>query len=628
MIFTISNLTQIQNFQKDLESTSIVPLDVESNSLDRLTALWITLQLKLGENTYIFHIPEFGVKNITYVTDLLKSSNKLIVGHNLKYDIGIIKVNTGIMLTNLHDTFTSEVIIFAGVGDFYPSLRDLVKKYCNTILDKESRELFINYKLGDILTEQMIQYAALDVQYVEKIRDEQLKLVDERKLNRTYELENKLVAVTTSMELNGVKIDSSKWAGLTQSALDDTRRLEEEIKDEIVTRLPRFENAYGACKAIGISKDADGNNLQTIKHSTPLKYITEYDFIVDWIRRNINVQSNAQIKHILQLAYNLDVTDTNEKTLLLLKNPPEIVSKILSFRERAKKQTTYGDNILDLIHKKTGRVHANFNQNGTSTGRYSSSQPNLQNIPRENDYRSCFIAEDGYDIITIDYDQQEYRLATGERKIIDAYLAGKDMHTLTASIINNVPLDKVTKEQRTNAKPVNFGLFYGATVWGLKYNLGISLEEAQRIYDAVLGGIPTFIGARNKFGDEILKRMYSKTLLGRRRYFKGQDRFEDTKEYQKFITKIKREGFNHIIQGTGADITKTALNLIYYENPFGEENLKIILTEHDEIVCEVRKEYSQPAFEFIKSKMLQAEQPFLGEIPASISGTISNCWSK
>jgi len=254
---------------------------------------------------------------------------------------------------------------------------------------------------------------------------------------------------------------------------------------------------------------------------------------------------------------------------------------------------------------------------------------NLQNIPRVNGYRECFIAPDEYKWISADYSQQEFRLAgaiSGERVIIDAYKAGADMHTATASLIYDKPLDKIEKQERFIGKTANFTIVYGGTEYALGKNLGLSEEQSVKILKAFHDGYPIFSEFKKSAEKSILNLGYSTTVLGRRRYNEPKPIYQTNQEYMKYINKQKREGFNHIIQGTAADITKIAMLMnIPKNNPFGDK-LKMLIQVHDELNFEAHESIVDDAVAFIREEMLKAERPFLGEIPASVDISVGDHW--
>jgi len=306
------------------------------------------------------------------------------------------------------------------------------------------------------------------------------------------------------------------------------------------------------------------------------------------------------------------------------------VECLLKIREQEKLASTYGENFFDNISPITSRIHTEFLNNGAATGRFSSNSPNLQNIPRNSAYRNCFIAEKGWSIITCDYGQAEFRLAgavSGEDKIIEAYLAGKDMHAATAALVYNKDIHDVTKKERNFGKTINFAVLYGTTAYGLQYNLNIPLAEAQRIVDAFYTGYPKYAKFKEFVENKIMELGYSVTPMGRRRYMSEKPMFMQSWEYNKWIARQKRELVNHIIQGGSADSVKLSLYNIYNENPFGDK-LRILLQEHDEIVSEAHDSIAKDAEQFIVDTMKKSFQPFLGNIPCEVSHELLPYWTK
>lgn len=255
----------------------------------------------------------------------------------------------------------------------------------------------------------------------------------------------------------------------------------------------------------------------------------------------------------------------------------------------------------------------------------------MQNIPAEESYRSCFIPQDGYTLIVADYNQQEYRLAgavSGEPAIINAYLSGADMHSATASIIFSIPLQDVTPEQRRLGKVVNFAILYGSTDLGLAKNLKISPDRAREIIASFEAGYPRLTAFRREVEDRIWRYRFSTTLLGRRRYFPKTVIFQDGKEASRFASQIKREGFNHLIQGTGADVTKIAMVRLFRNSPWSLEKFRVLLQVHDEIVVEASSDIADDAAKFVEYEMAEAIRPFLGEIPAAVEVRMGKYWQK
>lgn len=621
MFTLIENLTQVPEFQHELILSSVLTLDTETNGLDTFSSTWLLLQVKTNNKIFIFDVRKLG-KHINYIIELIKSSDKLVLLHNAKFDMKVIFVNTGVMLTNVYDSMVTEVLINQGIGRQFYSLKELVEKYCNCVLDKEIREEFYNYS-EESFSNELLTYSALDVQYLGEIYEEHMKLIYSSNQVKVYDLEMKLIAPVTSMELNGVLLNRNAWIKLQDTAEKEIARAREGILEYILNTLDfsKYENAFNAAEALLIP-------VKTKKLTNALMQITNPVAVKSWYKDNININSHSQIKEIFHiLGIPLKSTEENELKKIQLSSP--LANLLLIHREHSKKLSTYGEKFLEHINPTTGRIHSEFNQVGTQSGRFSSDSPNLQNIPKEEEYRSCFISGEEKSFLCLDYSQQEYRLAgavSKEDKIIDAYKQGLDMHTATASAIYDIPLEQVDKDQRNKGKTINFSILYGSTKYGLAYKLQIDINQAEDFLRQVEEAFPKLTLFKTIVCNSIWKNKYSCTPLGRRRYFDTKILFTDWKEAQSYENRIKREGFNHIFQGGGGDATKIAMCNIYYNNPFGDK-LRLTMQVHDEIVTEVDDDIVNEAKEFQTKCMVDALQPFLGEIPAVVDGPISKVWS-
>ena len=622
-----TDVKEIANFQNDLQTTDCVGLDIETTGLNPWDCTIKSIQVKVNDNYYIFDCKYF--KNISYLADLLNT--KTCVGHNIKFDAKFLLVHSGVNLINVYDTMIGEAVLNMGkTKNPYYSLQQLVKKYFNIELSKTIREEFIDSEDMELTQEQII-YSALDVKYLIDIM--YLQRESDPSLERTLDLEMRLVPVVVAMEVEGIELDIPRWEALTVKAGEDVERLNEEVRTILLSRIDisKYKNLYEFSLAmlIPVKLKRDRLAIETISYEPAYR---------DYFMERFNLSSWKQILNILNMI-GIDVSSTGEKVLKkynLGKNDP-VIEKILEYRERIKKFTSYGDNIIKKLNPHTGRIHAEFNQTGTVTGRFSSSDPNMQNWPNEYFYRSCIIAGKGWDFLVPDYSQQELRVAgasSKEPKIIESYLNGVDMHQLTGSIIFDVPLNEVTYEQRQAGKTYNFATLYGTTEYGLAHNFGISVDEAIEQLNRYYAGYPTLAKFKELVEKEIIRRKYSVTLNGRKRFFTTRDIYDDPRDYTRELEAMKREGFNMLIQGTGADILKISMCIIYYGNPFGDptrplqSKLKIVNSTHDEITVKVDKSITQEAREFVVKSMVDAEQPFLGEIEAVVSVDVSDSWTK
>ncbi|MFW5879731.1 MAG: DNA polymerase I, partial [bacterium] len=323
-----------------------------------------------------------------------------------------------------------------------------------------------------------------------------------------------------------------------------------------------------------------------------------------------NLNSPKQLSHILFHKLKLPASkkiktgySTNAHVLNKLSEKHEVVAKILNYRELEKLKNTYIDRLPKLINSKTGRIHTCFNQTGTSTGRLSSNNPNLQNIPIRTELgraiRNAFIAEKGNIYLSADYSQVELRILahlSQDQNLLNAFFKGEDIHAYTAAQIFNVDENIVSKEMRRIAKTINFGIIYGISSYGLANNLGISSEDAQQYIDAYF---QKYYQVKEFIEKQIItarKNKYVQTMLNRIRYLEGID--SPNKNIREFY---ERTAINTPIQGTAADLIKIAM--IRINQKLESQNLRsgLILQIHDELIFEI------PNSELDKKKLIIKE---------------------
>lgn len=618
------NLDTVKELISKLRSgVTRIGLDTETNGLDPFTNEVLLVQIGIDDEVYVLNRGRIGLPFFVSLFNLINERNIVCVGHNIKFDMKMIKCDTDVWLKKAYCTQTAESVLTAGVGEKLYSLANLVMKYYYEEMDKEVRLQFIGMRQGDSFTEQQITYGAKDILYLTGIMDIQLEKCQEAKLGKIFELEMKLLPVVAKMEHRGITLDVDHWNKLTDDAEVNLIELERKLKASLLShkKLGKYENAYDFATALAIP-------VKTKRDTLALQSITDQTAIVDWAVEKFNMGSHKQLLTVLNLV-GIKVKNTNEKTLRKLESN-EIIDLILEYRDFEKRLSTYGRNIIELINPVTGRIHTEYFQVGTQTGRFSSTNPNMQNIPTHNGYREGFVARPGYSFMAIDYSQQEYRLAgalSKEQKIIEAYLNGFDMHTATAAIRYNKKFEDVTKDERSKGKTINFAVLYGTTEFGLKKNLQISIDDAVELLKNFFAGYPRLTAFKKAVEDTIVKLGYSITPMGRRRYFKELPPFATPKDIETHISKMKREGFNMVIQGGGADVTKLAMVALEENNPF-PDGFFPLLQVHDEIVAEVEDSILDEALKFMKSTMENAFQPFLGEIPAVVDAKISKVWTK
>ncbi|QLB14851.1 DNA polymerase I [Mannheimia granulomatis] len=608
---TVDTEAKLSAWLKKLQEAKLFAVDTETDSLDSVSAnlVGISFGLENGEACYIplghkqkaqpkqtdmFGDSEDGhgetadelVKNQLNLTACLNQLKPILenadikkIGQNIKYDLTVL-ASHGIELQGLAFDTMIESYTLNSTGRH--NMDDLANRYLGheTIPFEELAGKGKNQLTFDkIEIEKAAEYAAEDADVTMKLHQVLWEnLAKEPELVKLFdEIEMPLVSVLSRIERNGVLIDPKKL--LTQSA-------------EIEQRLAEVEQL--------VHTEAG---------------------------QAFNLASTKQLQEILFEKLGLPIIkktpkgapSTNEEVLEELAQQGHIVPKLLmEHRGLSKLKSTYTDKLPQLINKKTGRVHTSYNQAVTATGRLSSSDPNLQNIPIRNEegrrIRQAFIARDGYKIVAADYSQIELRIMAhlaDDEGMITAFAQGKDIHRATAAEIFGVALDEVTSEQRRSAKAINFGLIYGMSSFGLSNQLGIGRAEAQKYMDLYFKRYPAVQQFMTDIREVAAEKGYVETLFGRRLYL------PDIKSGNAILRKAaERVAINAPMQGTAADIIKVAM--IGIDNAIrNNDEIKMIMQVHDELVFEVKADKIEHYSQLIKAEMEKAinlKVPLIAEI--------------
>jgi len=350
----------------------------------------------------------------------------------------------------------------------------------------------------------------------------------------------------------------------------------------------------------------------------------------------LNLDSPAQVVKCLN-DLGVEVESSDVKELKKHKHNP-IVKLLLDYRKYAKFITTYGEPMIDRIHPLTGRLHTRFKQM-VDTGRMSSSDPNLQNIPKEQRYRACFVARPGYKLVTCDMSQAELRILAAYSQdpvFLEAFAQGLDLHTRTASDLFGLTYDEVIADKklddsdpnkrnyRGNVKALNFGLIYGLTKVGLALRMGTSEKEAQALINMYFGKytrINTWLKGAAK---SAVKNGYSTTRSGRRRYYTLPD--PSSSDFNRMRGGIERQGKNHPIQGTNACTIKQSMN--YIVDRIKSYDARLLLTVHDEVIVEAKEEQAQEVSVVVSQSMVDGFAEFVPEVKMVADADIENYWVK
>ena len=606
----------------------VIGLDTESSGLNAHQDVLLLIQISTRDENFVFNVGELEEKMLRYLLDLILSRGIKVVSQNSKHDLKFIYHNYGILFTNIHDTMLAEALIFAGLGKKYQSLDKLALKYLNVKMDKDDRETFIG-KTDFSFTENQILYAERDASVLIPIMEGQLLMLETKKQMKALDLEMRLEPVVAMMEYTGIPLDTKKWMSLYNEAIEGQKEYEMQLNKILFDNFDKIAGKYSnALEAL--------ENVKYSKSKLKVKYrrkewaeIVVKDEIKAYVIPMINMNSHIQALHVLK-SLGVPAKNTDAKDLEAFREGFEVVDVRIKYKFYAKRVGTYGEDFLKHIDTVTGFVHTQLQQLGAATGRFSSGDPNMQNIIAEESYRASFIARPGYLFGTTDYSNIELRImgeVSKEPAFIDAFNEGKDFHTETASLVFQVPYEEVTKKQRTVAKSLNFGLIYGISAKGIARNFGIPLSEGQELLDNYFIQFPTLEFFITHFGNMCLEKGYSTSIMGRKRFLSFAFKPRNQQEYGE-LGQARRIAVNHIAQGTSADMIKLALIQMWYNNPFGYENFRPVLTVHDEIVVEFKEEIKEEAEEFIGKCMQEAGEAFLKIVPIGYSTIIDNCWRK
>ena len=571
---------------KALESAPIVSLDTEATSLDPHDAKLLLFQIATPGEAYLFDARHLDLRPFQ---SILGSEKILKLAQNAKFDYGMLKELAGVEIVNIFDTMLAERILTCGMtklGDL--SLAALSRKYLGIELAKEVRETFFGGHLRDF-TKKQLDYAAKDVLVLFPIYEAQRDRLQKEQLEKIASLEFELVPVVSEMELRGFLIDVEKW----RQVIADYRKKAQEIDRKMQEELRPYSRST--------QKDLFGNHANVVNLNSPSQ-------IMEAFRR-----------------VGLDLPSTGEEILARYDHP--LAKLLLEYRESEKIISAFGENLLEKINPKTGRIHPDYMQIGADTGRFACSNPNLQQIPTDSMFRSCFIASPDHKLVVADYSQIELRIMaelSEDPVFMKAFKEDQDLHALTASQMFNIPIDQVSKEKRFQAKSINFGLMYGRGARSLAVQLGVSEDESRRLLDKYFRQYHRVKTWLDNISRDAIRRGYSTTLGGRKRYYEKVA--SDDPSYDRQVSYIERQGKNTPIQGTSADITKMAL--VNLRQRIRKEGLAAvpIHTVHDEIVVEAPVSEAEQTAKIVKEEMVRAGEALLKKVPVEVDVVVSDIW--
>ena len=590
----LKKLKTVKYFAFDTETSGLNPITAEllgiSFSWERDTAYYLDLSSgKAQKNTDLFSYQKSDNTSNSWLEELkpiLSNPEIKKCAHNAKFDIRVLK-NQGVMVSGLFfDSMLASYLLNPDNrqhGLDATSFRELGWEKISTaeMIGKGKDQI----SFSQVDPEKIAQYAGEDANCTWLLSETlSKKLKKESLLKLLDEIELPLTTVLADMEENGIILEP---------------KVLKKIEDDLAIRLKELtKNIY---KIAG-----EEFNINSPKQLQNILF------------EKLEINS----KGIKKTKTGISTADDELEKLL---EEHEIISLIQSYRELNKLQSTYVLALPELINKKTRRIHTSYNQTIAATGRLSSTEPNLQNIPTRGEdgqkIRAAFIAPPGYKLVGLDYSQIELRLAahlSGDKKMIKAFKDREDIHKATAAEINDVELEKVTKQMRYEAKAINFGILYGQGPHGLAQNAKISYKKAQEF---IAKYFKSYTGVRKMIDgsiEEAHKNGYATTMFGRKRYLLELD-----SSNMMIRRAAERMAINTPIQGTAADLIKIAMINIAREIKGHETDIKMLLQIHDELIFEIKEDKIDTYLPKLKELM---ENAITLKVPIVVETAISDNW--
>lgn len=575
-----------------LSKAETICFDTETTGLDTLTAelLGIAFSIEKRKGFYV-SIPDNENEARAVCAEfqgIFSDAGKTLVAQNLKYDLCIL-LRYGLTISaKTFDTMISHYLINPDMRHGMDLLSETYLGYrpvsITELIGKKGKA---QGTMKDVALEEVKEYAAEDADITLQLYEKFDPLLDEVEARKLFnEVEMPLIPVLGAMEMEGIRLDVEALKAMSVELNTDLIRLQDEI-----------------IKLAGVDF-----NIQSPKQMG--------EILFDFLKIDTNAKRTGKTGQY----------KTGEEVLSKLVGKHPIVPKILDYRSVQKLKSTYVDTLPELVNPKTGKIHTSYNQAVAATGRLSSDNPNLQNIPirteRGREIRKAFIPRsEEFVLLAADYSQVELRIIAALSKdgpMIEAFKQGLDIHAATAAKVFGVKLEAVDREMRSKAKAVNFGLMYGQSAFGLADNLGISRTEARDIIDEYFKQFPTiraYMDSNIQFAKE---HGYVETIMGRRRYLR--DINSNNQTVRGFA---ERNAINAPIQGSAADIIKVAMINVHEEMNKRKMKSKLLLQVHDELVFDAHKDELDELKLLVSNKMIGAVNL---EVPMVVDIGIGENW--
>ena len=577
---------------QNLLKQAAVCFDTETTGIDTLHAELVGMSFSY-EKGKAFYVPfpenqEEAQILIDKFKPFFESETIEKIGQNIKYDLKILAKYGVTIKGKLFDTMIAHYLINPDMRHNMDVLSETYLKYSpKSIEDLIGKKGKNQQSMRDVALEEIKEYAAEDADITLQLKEIFSPILDKAETKKLFdEIEIPLIPVLAAMEMEGINLDVDFLKSMSVDMQKDIDLFEQKI----------YEIA------------GEKFNLASPKQLG--------DILFDKLKIGGTKQKKTKTGQYA----------TGEEVLSYLANEHQIVKDILEWRQMVKLQSTYIDALPNQVDQKTGRVHTDYMQTVAATGRLSSNNPNLQNIPIRTErgrlIRKAFIARnENYSLLSADYSQIELRIIaalSGEENMIAAFSNKEDIHRSTAAKVFNVPLAEVTKEQRSNAKTVNFGIIYGVSAFGLSNQTSLSRKESAELIDAYYATYPKLKLYMSNQVDFARENGYVQTVLGRRRYLK------DINSANMMVKSgAERNAVNAPIQGSAADIIKIAMINIHKKLTAENWKSKMLLQVHDELVFDVHHSELEKIQPMIKHEM---ENAFKLDVPLEVEIGIGKNW--
>ena len=613
-------LGTIEDVVKYCHNKEVLGVDTETEGFDFTCKKMIMFQI--GDEHQQFVIDTRFI-DISPLKNILESPAITKIFHNAKFDYKFIKKWSGIECDGVYDTFLVERVLSCGRHIGY-GLKDLCKRYLNVELNKEIRNQFIGLS-GEAYRDDQIVYGAKDVEYLCKLRKLQLPKIQEFKLQRVVELENRAVLAFADIEYNGIDIDKDAWEVIARASEQEALDMRDEL-DNLVLIVPELSDFVLSHVQGDLFTPQEELRKVGVKWTSPTQVLKVFQKLVP------------------------ELEDVNGKKMYKYRRQHKVIDLYVKYKEKMKLATSYGNDFFKFVSS-DGKIHTQFNQI-LETGRVASKKPNMQQIRADNKFRNCFLAPDNWCFVSSDYSSQELNvIAFGSKDPvwIKALEQGQDLHSVCADLVYGQEWADAAEDDcsyminkskckcprhgrlRTNVKTINFGLAYGMGPHKLADTLDINTKAAEVLINKYFDAFPAIGGFLDKLGSFGKKYGYIKTFppYNRRRWFPTwYPRIYKEKSQAFELGSIERASKNTPIQGASADMTKKAMILIRDFIKLHNAPVKIVMTVHDQVDTICREDYAQEWVVEMTRLMEQAALEVVTNGLLKADTNISKSWEK